>query len=111
MSHIIEFLISAYDIPYQEKGDEVLKEKYSIKDLEKIISLAEKDNLSCLSLISLGSKTYFNESQCLEIKKNELPQLRKYENINKNLLNNINKIIELVLQEGYSFLKFEPIKN
>jgi len=102
------FIISAYDHPYEDIDDEVLKKMYSLKDMQLLVETATSKQFSCLRFISLDSKTYFNQKQSLEIKNFEIPKLRSNSNINQELINTLEKIIELVV-EGYQFLKIEPV--
>lgn len=102
------FIISAYDHPYEDIDDEVLKKIYPLKDIQFLIETATRKQLSCLRFISLDSTTYFNQKQSLEIKNFEIPKLRSNSTINQELINALEQIIELVA-EGYQFLKIEPL--
>ena len=76
-------------------------------DIQKLVDIAVKENMSCLSFISLDQDMYFNEIQCKDIKK-ELDVLRKKEknNVKKDLLDTIEKASDLAI-ENWSFVKFE----
>ena len=102
-----KFQISAFDLPYEEDDDELLKELYSYEDIKNLKIAAQNEDLPCLSFLSLESNTYFNAKQVFEIINIELPKLENQKNLNTSMLTNIVKISDLVLHEGYSFLKFE----
>jgi len=104
------FLLSAYDYPYQDEDDEIKKTLYSSHDIRDVASMAKLNKFPCLSFISLKNKTYFNQKQVFEIVKNELPILKASQALNNDLLKTIEQIADLVLHEGYQFLKFEPKK-
>jgi hypothetical protein len=106
---IINFLISAYDYPYGNNEDELLISKYSYQDIQNIAEIAQRENLSSLRFISSKSKTYFNEKQVLNIINKEIPILKSYKNINTDILEHIIKIADFVINEGFYFLKIEPI--
>lgn len=107
MEKTVNFLVSAYDTPYQDSDDEMLKEIFSVENIIDLIQLARQYNMKCLSNISLESKTFFNQKQVFEITRNELPILRTNEKLSKKLLDTLERISSLVF-EGYQFLKFEP---
>jgi hypothetical protein len=104
-----KFQISAFDLPYEEDDDELLKEIYSYEDILNLKIASQNENLPCLSFISLESNTYFNEKQIFEIINNELPKLKEQAHLNISILDMIMKISNLILHEGYSFLKIKPI--
>ena len=105
----VYFLLSAYDYPYEDDDDEILKTTYSLHVIQDLVAVAKVNDLPCLSFISMKNKTYFNQNQVFEIVKNELPILKMNQNLNKDLLKTIEQIADLILHEGYQFLKFEPL--
>jgi len=80
---------------------------YSEKDIQKLIEIALDKNLQCLSFIDVDQDTFFSEKQLLSIKK-EIQELESNCDVNKKLLKEVQKGIEIALEEGY--LKFEPIR-
>jgi len=104
-----KFQLSAFNLPYEEDDDELLKEIYSHEDIQTLKIAAHNEDLPCLSFISLESNTYFNEKQVFEIINIELPKLENQKNINTSIPDTIKKISNLILHEGYSFLKIQPI--
>ena len=102
------FLISVYDMPYEDDEDEILKEIYLKEDVIHLKKAAEELNLHCLRWISEESKTFFNGKQAYEIELNELPILQKDQTLNKKLLQHIEQMARAIAREGYYFIKIEP---
>jgi len=78
-------------------------------DLQKLVKIAEQEDMLCLSFIDLPQDTYFNELQCRDIQK-ELVILRNYIELDSKLLEAIYKAVELALKEE-SYVKFEVIQE
>jgi hypothetical protein len=78
-------------------------------DIRALIEKAVNENMSCLAFIDWQRNTYFNTLQCREIIK-ELEFLRKYKNLNKNLLKAIEMAANFAI-ENETFIKFEINKT
>lgn len=105
------FLLSAYDLPYEDEDDEILKEIFLVEDIISLKKLAKNLNLRCLQWISLESITFFNGNQTYEIETKELPFLKQNPTVNKNLLEHIEKICRAMRKEGHYFMKIQPKFN
>jgi len=79
--------------------------EFEEEDINKLIEIATKEHMTCLSFIDLPRDTYFNTPQCIEIK-NEVKKLHDYKGLNKNLLNSIDQAVNLAITEE-CFVKFE----
>jgi len=77
----------------------------STQAIEELIKRAEKNQLVSLGLIDFNGDTYFGESQCEYILQNELPILKRGENIDSGLLDLIERGCKKVLATSWSYLK------
>ena len=75
--------------------------------IKKLAEAAKLKSLKCLSFIFSMQSTVFNDFQA-KIIKDELDILKQNDEINKDLLKAIEKGIEYVLSDVYTYLKFEP---
>ena len=80
---------------------------YSEERIKKMAETAKSKNFKCLSFIFSAQSTVFNDFQA-KIIKDELDILKQDDEINKDLLKAIEKGIEYVLSDVYTYLKFEP---
>jgi len=78
---------------------------FTEENIQKMVTIASMENMTCLSFIDLPRDTYFNTPQCKVIK-NEVSILKKYEEIDKNLLDLIDKAADLAIEDE-AFVKFE----
>lgn len=79
--------------------------QFKEENIKKLVKIATKKNMPCLSFINLPNDSYFNELQCKDIKK-ELHILNKYNELDKNLLDSIEKAVDLAIEKE-AFVKFE----
>jgi len=77
------------------------------QDLYQLVATARKEDMACLSYIDLVRSTYFNMRQCSDIKK-ELLVLKKYEEIDRMLLNSIEKAVKIAIKNEV-YVKFEIV--
>lgn len=88
---------------------EVLKECGSIDQasLQKIVSIAESEGMSCVSYIDTEGDTYFNEAQLQEAQK-EINILSTYSDVSREVVELIQSAIRCALEQGsFTYLKFE----
>lgn len=102
------FLLSVYDLPYEDEDDEILKEFFLAEDIVAVRNSAKNLNLHCLKWISCESITFFNGNQAYEIETKELPILKQDPALNKHLLEHMTKICNAMKKEGHYFMKIEP---
>jgi len=82
--------------------------EFTERDVQFLAELATKKNMVCLSFIDIPRNTYFNATQCVEIKK-ELLVLRECEELSKRLLDSIEEAADLAIKEQ-AFVVFEVLK-
>ena len=81
-------------------------ERFSVDDIEKMVHIAEENNMRCLAFVEIFEDTYFNEAQCRDIKKEELGILKVHDELNKDLLDALSRAVNLAIKES-SYIKFE----
>ena len=74
--------------------------------LRNLIKIAHAKDLKCLNFVDAVGDTFFNEKQLHHIKK-EIDLLRKDEQVEQKVLDNIEKAVNEALKDALLYLKFE----
>jgi len=82
--------------------------RFEKDDIQRLIDVATKQNMSCLSFINLPRNMYFNELQARDIKK-EVFTLTKHKELSQNLLKSIEQAADVADKEE-AFVKFEVLQ-
>ena len=72
-------------------------------DVKKVFDIAEKHEMSCLGCIDISRDTYFNYIQSKDVKQ-EVDTLRKYKDLNKNLLDTLFRAADITIKSD-SYMK------